>query len=293
MQYHVFNLLSKGVVVVVFDQNVDQLLELSNGYSKNTGFFIPGTYFKELINYPSINGFYQEAYNSYSRSFKVNSFYENTYLSFNLWCESIYYCRRITSDYWPNSECLRLALLNITFESPSGSLKITNDNHLMRSMFLMEVVNDGLIQLYPRVGTTISIEPYTSFYGIPEIYLNLPNKTYFRIGKTAIISSFTLFTIDLLVIIVTLFLIFYFKSKKIINYFGSSFLLVSLLSFLIGIVVLISYYIDANGLYVCYIQITLDEFATALFLSALSTKLIKINDFCKRVTIKRVIIYLV
>lgn len=270
-------MVNKKIIVILFHEDTNALYDASGGYSENSGFFVPGTYFNELSTYPQISSFYTDAENLFSKSFRVNSWYENSFISIAIWIQALKIARTHTSDVWPTSDYVRISLLSVNYASPSGNIKITDANHYKRSLFLMETVNNGFSQVYPHVGRSITIDPSPFRYGTPTSIINKPNVLIFKYEKSVIISNYVIFAILMLLYFGTLVTVIHFRESRIIRTFGNCFNFIVILALAVGTVSLMLYYQTPESDLSCLAKVYSMSLFLILFQSSLFAKVLKIR----------------
>lgn len=266
-------LLNLRVTVVLFEHNINLILDKVDSKYPNTGFLVPGTYFPDLSICPKMHSFYNDVYGMYSKSFKVNSWYENAYVSYRIWSDGLKYARNLGVGKWPNHEVLRISLLKTKYNLPSGELYLKETNSVVKPMFLMEINSNSLNQLYPSAGLLKSYESYlTPDSSFNKNDLNIPREQILDFGRPLLISNYILCSVILAISFLSFLFVYRNKSGKAINAFGTNFYYTVLLAQILATVTILLLSSDKNSSVICHVLSYLIIICVSVYLSAVIFK---------------------
>lgn len=202
-----------------------------------------------------------------------------------LWVSGINYAFP-SSISWPNPNYVRIAMLSLTTNSATGEIGLLSFNLMKQNIFIYDLTNNLLSQVYPLFPSVKSIEYYT--LSKVEEKCNIGKEVrIFKIEKSYEISIIVIHFLIAFQCFLTLFLIFKFKEQSIIRYDSISFLgsivLLMLASELASITNLFS-----GSTIICVLQVWLPTITRWLTICAKSTKVFNIYKLMNNQQLKKV-----
>lgn len=238
----------------MLDENYFEIIANTGGYSNNKGILVPGNAFPELSIYPSIFSFYNEAYEMFSKSFVINSWFYNLYIASQLSSFGSEKARIYSNSEYPNADYLRLSIIDMQYTLPTGKVIVTKENYVQQTIFLMEITETGFIQIYPPQSTLKTVAPTPYINNYPTTGLNEKISVDNKHPKAILIINYSLFTVLSFLLVVTAAIAIKYSSYPTFKRYGLPYHLMSIGFFLLGAIYLLLYLKSSSTDKDCVIQ---------------------------------------
>lgn len=193
------------------------------------------------------------------------------------------------SGEWPNSDYIRLALINNPIDSISGRIKINNKNYIETNFYIEYILGDETAVIYPNSGTyrTIKLESIEIF--IPSCRFG-KNQINYKNDALSIILGSIFFAANILTIFFSLFYIFKYMETDIIRYaIPVSLELMLFAAAILSIVLYLNFMfspIDSSAL--CIIRQVTIPLAICFYEGTIFAKILRISKLMNNKNLKKV-----
>lgn len=292
MQYYIkYNLRLKRFFFInlLFDH---YLLGSSDISVHSLGSYIPISY-QEEIQSASNYAFYSNAKDKLDSQFYITPYFENTYLAMQFIKLATNTAKNYISDNdpkshdndnWPSADYMRLTLPGLQYLAPSGQVTIDNNNYVKRSVFLMEIISTGFVQVNPKIGEVKSYEPVPFLEGSPSAYYNTKDIIILKRSEALQYVAVIICIINCLALIAAFIFTLKYRDKRVIKCFSTPYHYFLILALLIasGSVLTTVYSPENNSSLICYVRINLVTFSYGIVTSLLTIKARKIRKSKRR-----------
>lgn len=192
-----------------------------------------------------------------------------------------------TGGKWPGNDYLRLALVGISTETPSGNIVVENNNYVSRDMRVFIISQYGdYSQIYPSTTTTLHVSPLSN---TSSECLNVKEDTYHTIQPLVITVTSILAVVNLLLLCLTLFLLIRHRDHRLFRAFTTEHnypILVALLLFM-AFPYLLYPPNEGNADFLCKFRVIYASFSMILLLASMSHKTFKIMFHAKKGRVRK------
>lgn len=151
-----------------------------------------------------------------SYSLEINEEVENAYAGIYLYLDGLTKTSEYLEGEWPDNEHLRLALVGITVQGPSGSIQIKNNNYCERVLYIMMITQyGGYSQIFPT-SSDLHIIPQNY---VPSECMNVKKTKYYKMNIPIFVVTIVFTVINVINIIYTLIVIIRHRNHKIFRAF--------------------------------------------------------------------------
>lgn len=276
--YNLYKLNSNRIFFVFL--NFNKYLYDDNIYKYIDGSFIPTSYYENL-SFTSNHAFVNSAKEQFVDNFYVSYIYTNSYCSLLVFKDAVLKALEESNEEWPNTDYIRLSLLDLKIQTPSGFITVDDTNYVEKPAYLLEILEDGKMnQVYPSNTLSIIYESKAFYNGTPEEY---HNKKCFNIKNRSEIIKWICISYAILNIILELLgIIFtiYFRYNKIIKSSSIHYYIFLIIGLFIGSIsiILLSLTPDKNS-YICNFRVISCGLSVILVISVLMSKALKLRKF--------------
>lgn len=212
----------------------------------------------------------------YQNAIQLNEVLESSYSSIYLWKTAVEYAAENTDSEWPSNKYIQLSYKYISYDSPSGTIKVSNNNHVTKNTYVFRLSSSGLAQVFPKQGISYSVQSNMTYLNNEECYFSKVIETY-KYDEGFKVSIIILSAIACAICLVIGYIVFFFKKSKIMKSSSPLFLYYTLLSLILLAVSGDMFILEPNDKAVCALRVWLLAISIMFLFSVLFCKAWRIH----------------
>lgn len=132
--------------------------DISSEYSTQlAGAYVVSSYAPSVSN--TASGTFQYLTTSeYQNAIDLSELYETSYSTIYTWKAAVEYSKTYAETEWPDNEYIRLSLKYVSYDGPSGTSSIINNNHAKKNVYIFRLLDGDITQVYPKQGIEFTTE---------------------------------------------------------------------------------------------------------------------------------------